>query len=224
MCAWLALVPQGLCVVYASLIWSSREVEVLLMFAGQMGCEALNWILKRIIKEERPRRMHNPAVSRVTMLIGCWIEIHGKGYGMPSSHAQFVAFFSIYLTLFLLVRHEPHPTKTHTPLSLTHRLSLSVAALLSAAAVAGSRVYLSYHTPKQVMAGCAAGAVIAVGWFVATAILRKSGWLEWTLDTEVARHFRMRDLAVTEDLMDAGWARWEERRKKRSTPNGKKRR
>ena len=27
------------------------------MFAGQMGCEALNWILKRIIKEERPRRM-----------------------------------------------------------------------------------------------------------------------------------------------------------------------
>lgn len=42
---------------YVSLIWSSREAEVLLMFAGQMGCEALNWILKRIIKEERPRRM-----------------------------------------------------------------------------------------------------------------------------------------------------------------------
>lgn len=25
------------------------------MFAGQMGCEALNWVLKRYIKEERPR-------------------------------------------------------------------------------------------------------------------------------------------------------------------------
>lgn len=60
LCAWLALVPQGLCVVYATLIWSSREVEVALMFAGQMACEALNWGLKRLIKEERPRRTSRP--------------------------------------------------------------------------------------------------------------------------------------------------------------------
>lgn len=26
------------------------------MFAGQMGCEALNFLLKRIIKQERPKR------------------------------------------------------------------------------------------------------------------------------------------------------------------------
>lgn len=26
------------------------------MFAGQMGCEALNFLLKRLIKEERPKR------------------------------------------------------------------------------------------------------------------------------------------------------------------------
>jgi len=55
-CAWLALVPQVLCIVYVTLIWSTREAEVLLMFAGQMGCEALNWVLKRVLKEERPRR------------------------------------------------------------------------------------------------------------------------------------------------------------------------
>jgi dolichyldiphosphatase len=47
-------VPQGLCVVYATLIWSNREIEIGLMFAGQMTCEALNWCLKRYIKEERP--------------------------------------------------------------------------------------------------------------------------------------------------------------------------
>lgn len=57
LCAWLALVPQGLMVVYVSLIWSSREAEILLMFAGQMGCEACNWLLKRYIREERPTRM-----------------------------------------------------------------------------------------------------------------------------------------------------------------------
>lgn len=55
-CAWLALVPQALCITYATLIWSTREAEVFLMFAGQMGCEAANWILKRLIKEERPKR------------------------------------------------------------------------------------------------------------------------------------------------------------------------
>ena len=42
---------------YVTLIWATREAEVVLMFAGQMGCEACNFILKRIIKEERPKRM-----------------------------------------------------------------------------------------------------------------------------------------------------------------------
>ncbi|KAI4246954.1 MAG: hypothetical protein LQ352_006243 [Teloschistes flavicans] len=54
LCAWLALAPQILTVVYTTLIWSSREVEIMLMFAGQMGCEVLNFLLKRIIKGERP--------------------------------------------------------------------------------------------------------------------------------------------------------------------------
>lgn len=56
LCAWLALVPQALCVIYGTLIWSSREIEIVLMFVGQMGCEALNFLLKRLIKEERPKR------------------------------------------------------------------------------------------------------------------------------------------------------------------------
>lgn len=84
--------PQALCIVYATLIWSTREAEVVLMFAGQLGCEAVNFALKRLIKEERPSRIHRTG---------------GKGYGMPSSHAQFVAFWAVAMTLFLLVRHTP---------------------------------------------------------------------------------------------------------------------
>ncbi|KAF3348216.1 putative oxidoreductase [Verticillium dahliae VDG2] len=87
-CAWLALLPQALCVVYATLAFASREAEVALMFAGQLACEAVNFALKRLIKEARPRR------------------IHGKGYGMPSSHAQFVAFWALYLVLFLFAGWE----------------------------------------------------------------------------------------------------------------------
>ncbi|KAH7411718.1 DOLPP1 protein [Phaeosphaeria sp. MPI-PUGE-AT-0046c] len=200
LCAWLALVPQGLCIVYATLLWSNREIEIGLMFAGQMACEALNWVLKRYIKEERPRR-----------------------YGMPSSHAQFVSFFSVTLTLFLLFRHVPHPTDTHTPFSFGGRFLLSLLALACAGAVATSRIYLSYHTPKQVMVGVAAGAIFAFAWFGFTTYLRRAGWIEWALETSIARMLRIRDLVIQEDLVDSGWARWVDRRQKQNFRNqGKK--
>ena len=177
------------------------------MFAGQMSCEAVNFLLKRWIKEERPRQMY------------------GKGYGMPSSHAQFVAFFSVSLTLFLLIRHAPSPSLTHTPFPIWQRGLLSIVACLCAAAVALSRIYLSYHTPKQVLVGCAAGAISAIVWFAITSILRSYGWIEWALDTKLAEMLRFRDLVITEDLVDAGWGRWVDRKKaqKRSINSGAKR-
>jgi len=35
-------------------------------------------------------------------------EIVTTGYGMPSSHAQFVTFFAAFLVLFLLIRYLPN--------------------------------------------------------------------------------------------------------------------
>jgi dolichyldiphosphatase len=125
-CAFLALVPQALCITYATLIWSTREMEILLMFAGQMGCEALNWVLKRFIREDRPAQML------------------GKGYGMPSSHAQFVAFFAVYLGLWVVVRHDPWKnteSKTHVPTPMWQRVGLALLAMGGAVAVAQSRMY-----------------------------------------------------------------------------------
>lgn len=141
--------------------------------------------------------------------------MYGKGYGMPSSHAQFATFFSLSLTLFLLFRHTPHPSPTHTPITLPQRIFLSFVALFCAGAVAASRIYLNYHTVKQVFVGSAAGAFSAVGWFAVTIWLRRSGWVEWGLEMRVLRMLRMRDLVVEEDLAEAGWERWEERRRKR---------
>jgi dolichyldiphosphatase len=176
------------------------------MFGGQMACEAINFILKRVLKEERPARMQN------------------KGYGMPSSHAQFVSFFSLTLALFLVFRHTPKPrTEEHTPLSLASRVGLSGLAVGGAGVVAWSRVYLGYHTPKQVWVGCLAGAVCAVGWFAFTAVLRQYGVLSWILDLPVVRLFRLRDLVVNEDLVQAGWETWEEQRRNLDTGNKKKR-
>ncbi|KAK0728123.1 PAP2 superfamily-domain-containing protein [Lasiosphaeria miniovina] len=257
-CAWLALVPQALCVVYATLIWSTREAEVALMFAGQLACEGVNFALKRLIKEERPRRIHRTG---------------GKGYGMPSSHAQFAFFWAVAVALFLVARHRPRlgqrhnrslavaaaaTTTTsvqgggvkengcasllpgqqqqqqqssaasrlaalnadieryaHEPWSFVQRALVSAVALALAGLVAWSRIYLGYHTEKQVLVGCAAGSLSAVGWFLITSLARQMGLLSWALELPVARWFRLRDLVVEQDLCQAGWESWERRRQRR---------
>lgn len=221
----------------------------MLLFAGQLACEAVNFALKRLIKEERPSRIHKTG---------------GKGYGMPSSHAQFVAFWAVAMVLFLLVRHTPNwtdhgyrprgatithaqmigggegegnndsntaavatargrPTAwgadwvmvesyAHRPWSYTERAIASVLVLAIAAAVAWSRVYLGYHTVKQVLVGALAGALSAVVWFGVTYVVRESGLLAWALETPLARGLRVRDLVVSEDLSQAGWEKWEDRK------------
>ncbi|KAI1168928.1 phosphatidic acid phosphatase type 2/haloperoxidase [Nemania serpens] len=197
LCAWLALVPQGLCVMYVTLIWSTREVEIVLLGAGQFACEVLNFALKRLIKEERPPRMN------------------GKGYGMPSSHAQFVTFFAVSMALFLLFRHQPpgpeQRRRNHSPMAMSERVFWSTVGLIGAFTVAWSRVYLNYHTEKQVLVGCTAGLVIAVAWFSITSILRRVGLVAWAMEIPVARWLRVRDLVVEEDLCQAGWEKWDDR-------------
>ena len=138
---------------------------------------------------------------------------------MPSSHSQFVSFFSVSLTLFLLFRHNPHApyaSSTHIPTTFVERLALSILAVGGAAAVAESRIYLNYHTQKQVLVGCAAGAIFAIFWFGITSYLRSAGWIDWALENSIAKYFRMRDLVINEDLVDAGWERWQMRSRKRS--------
>jgi dolichyldiphosphatase len=253
---------------------------VLLLFAGQLACEAVNFVLKRLIKEERPRHhaLHHVAAHGSV----------GKGYGMPSSHAQFVVFWAVALGLFLMVRHRPvvvaeakdvpaqaaaidgqgggeadaavaggENGKGGTPPSLTsvpqayrtgglpaltasleayahshwtlaQRGVVSLGALFVAALVAWSRVYLGYHTVRQVLAGCAAGAGCATAWFVVTYLLRETGTLAWALELPPARWLRVRDLVVEEDLCQAGWEKWEGKRRvtmaRRREREGKKER
>lgn len=129
---------------------------------------------------------------------------------MPSSHAQFVAFFAVYLALFLLYRHTPIVANSQIMIWF---LVLGLCAGSSAVAV--SRVYLNYHTPKQVLAGFAAGVVCAFSWFFVTGFLRTSGWIDWALDLNLAKQMRLRDLVLSEDLAAAGWERWETKRTSR---------
>lgn len=100
----------------------------------------------------------------------------------------------------------------HQPWSLLERVFVTLLALGVASAVAASRIYLGYHTPQQVLAGCLAGSVCAVLWFGATYVLRQSGLLALALDFPIVRWFRIRDLVVEEDMCQAGWEKWEDQR------------
>lgn len=102
-------------------------------------------------------------------------------------------------------------TYAHRPWTLPERAVASALLLAVAAAVAWSRIYLGYHTPKQVAVGALAGAASAAAWFAATHVLRQTGLLHWALESPPARGLRLRDLVVSEDLTQAGWEKWERR-------------
>ncbi|KAI8981973.1 hypothetical protein BDF20DRAFT_864367 [Mycotypha africana] len=80
---YITLAPIAILVFYASVIVSRREVGGILMLSGQLLNEALNYILKETIEQERP-------------------HLHlGDGYGMPSSHSQFIWYFAVYGSLYM---------------------------------------------------------------------------------------------------------------------------
>lgn len=150
--------------------------------------------------------------------------MYGKGYGMPSSHAQFVAYFAVYFSLFMLKRLQTTPNSSRVKgfedswsLSPLLRLIIALMAVILAAAVAASRIYLSYHTPIQVVVGIVAGASSAALWFNVITVLRHYGWSDYLLDLSVFRWGRWRDLVVQEDFAQAGWIRWHMQRSAKKT-------
>ena len=139
----------------------------------------------------------------------------GKGYGMPSSHAQFMSYFAAYLILFLSFRHISAFVSPYPYCNFLLRMITTLGLCFGAAAVSVSRIYLNYHTTRQVLAGFGAGTVCAFGWFAVTELLRRTGWVDWVLELTVTRLLRIRDLLVSEDLAEPGWQRWEARRLQR---------
>ncbi|KAI8928642.1 hypothetical protein BC831DRAFT_447436 [Entophlyctis helioformis] len=137
-----SLAPIFLVVAYTTLAVSSRDLATLWMFAGQLANEGLNAVIKVWIGQPRPT------------------AFLGRGHGMPSSHAQFMWFFAVYLGLYTAYRLQFKYGLLWKP--------LIVAGLTTFAAVVSySRVHLFYHTAEQVVAGSLLGSLTGAGWFVA---------------------------------------------------------
>ena len=225
--AYLALIPQALMVIYVTLIYARREIEVVLMFAGQLLCELANWILKRLIKEDRPKGTYFPRSW------SSWVdevEILGEGYGMPSSHSQFMAFFAVYVALYLLHRYPSPPSNNYSLLYRTRKTALVIRLLQSTIVLCGaslvcmSRIYLRYHTPRQVIAGAGTGAFLGIAWYISVIVLRSTGIVDWVLRWRVVEMlwFKDGDIGSLEHDLYEEWMEWRAQRNKERATKVKK--
>jgi membrane-associated phospholipid phosphatase len=116
--------------------------------------------VKRVLRHPRP--------AATCALIG---KCHK--YGMPSSHAQVMAYaFTTALLMHLHRRRNRKNSKRKTEIFEIFEL-LFLAALSILVAIA--RVYLGYHGVDQVMAGLVLGSVFAGVWFWVIKMAHKTG-------------------------------------------------
>ena|ERR1700736_4337172 len=106
-----------------------------------------------------------------------------------------------------------------TPLWL--RIAQSLIVLIGASVVCMSRVYLRYHTPRQVLIGAGIGAILGVAWYITVVILRAIGVVEYVLHTPVVEllWFKDGDIGSLEHDLHEEWVEW---RKQRNREGGVK--
>ncbi|RKP37868.1 hypothetical protein BJ085DRAFT_20452 [Dimargaris cristalligena] len=172
---WLAyatLVPLTVLISYAAWLAARREAACLIMFVGQLLNELLNSVLKTKWAKERP----------TTFL--------GEGYGMPSSHSQFMAFLTIYGMLHL-----------HTYVQFRQvgwKYLVDFGLVVVSLTVAFSRIYLWYHSVAQVGMGLAIGTAFGLTYFAFIKyVIRPSGFIEWLVNHPLGQWVYLRDTTLS---------------------------
>ncbi|KAF8809502.1 PAP2-domain-containing protein [Phlegmacium glaucopus] len=141
--ALITLSPILLMASYAALAVQTREFLVITMWTGQFLNELLNWVIKRAIKEDRP------------------IQSIGNGYGFPSSHSQYMGYFTSFLMCHLYFRHRFSSTG-YPVIDFIWRIVVYVGLLAWAGLVAYSRYYLGYHNVHQILWGLIFGVGLGI--------------------------------------------------------------
>lgn len=139
--ALVTLSPIFLLCSYVTIVLLRRELTFINALIGQLACEGVNWALKRLIKQPRPTGHL------------------GAGYGMPSSHSQFLGFFAaFFLSHFYL--NGPPLVKPRTLINSMRRVEHALAMVMIVSIsilTCYSRHHLHYHTPLQIVVGFSLG-------------------------------------------------------------------
>jgi len=178
MLAWFSMSPFFIFAGMITLILFRRDLHTITFTIGQLVNEVFNLILKRIIKEPRPAVQHT---------------VHLVQHGMPSSHAQFIWFFSAYFVFFVIFRVVEDSHKWWKPL-------VSGAAVALAAIVTYSRVYLGYHTTAQVMWGSGIG-IAGAGLWILLVQLILTPLFPSIVASPIAEFFLVRDTTLIPNLL-----------------------
>ncbi|XP_074654900.1 dolichyldiphosphatase 1-like isoform X2 [Tubulanus polymorphus] len=144
--AIISLTPICILVGFGTLILFRRDLHTISYLIGLLLNEVVNWILKHLIQEYRPLRQRETVFSE---------------YGMPSSHAQFMWFYAVYLSFFLIIR--MHRNYHFVDELWKYAIGLVVYGL--ACTVGYSRIYLGYHSFSQVAVGALIGLTLGTIWF-----------------------------------------------------------
>lgn len=159
------LAPIILLTQLGALVCVRRDWQTLCLLVGMLLGSVATDVLKELLQEPRPP--------------SCELS----DFGMPSNHAQCMAFFSTFVTAYL-VRNVDCPA--------LEKVFYSSSCIAATGVVGYSRVHLGYHTTSQVFAGAALGTALGLGWYAFyDKILRSFG--PWVSRWSLARWFKMRD-------------------------------
>ncbi len=176
--AWISMLPVFILVHYVSWFIVDRDIEALICFCAQFGNDFVNRYLKKVFKEKRPTMLNEEQASEGNKLIG-------KGYGMPSSHSQFMGFYSTYYILRVIYKWND--------VGLPMKLASITMFCSSCFIVCYSRFYLHYHSKKQIIVGILCGAVCGMAYFSILALLREVGFISWFIELPIIRDFYVKD-------------------------------
>lgn len=148
--AWFSMLPILLFISLVTLIVFRRDLTTIFCFIGFLFTEAINYILKNVIRQPRP--MLDRHTSRGSF----------SKYGMPSDHSQISFYLATFVILLVIFRYHLNSGRFSQFLVKAMLVSGS---FLCAGLVAFSRIYLEYHTIEQVVVGSIVGILLGIAWF-----------------------------------------------------------
>ncbi|ORX52959.1 PAP2-domain-containing protein [Piromyces finnis] len=183
--AYSSLCPIFLIVAYTSIILSRRELIIIFTLIGQLLNEVFNGIIKNIIKEPRPES--NFQIHDLFFFFNIIFTNQAaiSGYGMPSSHSQFMFFFATYCIIYMFLKLKMKNN--------IWKYILSIVLICLATTVAFSRYYLYYHSAKQVLTGITIGIISGICWFYIVNNIIRPKWFRPILEHPISKFFLLQD-------------------------------
>lgn len=144
---------------------------------------------------------------------------------MPSSHSQFIWYFAVYGTLYLMKNISFHQSIWKVLIS---NLMLLLAILVSISRwiitllkldcifiywLVCYRVYLGYHTLNQVIAGSCIGTCFGICWFALVQLIYSTGIIDTIIDSPLAKIIYLKDMRMIDNVVEWEYQQWEKANK-----------